>query len=126
MDWTISMDKDNSMDPRCPLGLKVLPTSVCPLAVERLRALENGAGNVSHLHEDKLPGCTWAINDKDSSYCFFKYIRDNKGVSHDTIHIGQKLLITQAAVYSGLNRAIERTKECGILEIINRDEEDGG
>ncbi len=106
------------MDTRCPLGLNKFPSQVCPLAVDRLRALQEIEGNASHIQESKMRGCDWAINDKDSNYCFFKYICDNQNKDHPTIEIAEKLLITQAAVYSGLNRALARVKETDIIEII--------
>lgn len=103
-------------DPRCPLGLKCFPGQICPLAVERLRALEQIDGNASHVQEEKLPGCSFAINDKDSNYCFFRYMYENEGKDHPTIEIAEKLLITQAAVYSGLNRAIVKIKESDLVK----------
>lgn len=106
------------MDQRCPLSLKTHPKQVCPLAVQRLKALENLNGNSSHMHESKLPGCEWALNDKESHYCFFKYIYDNGGKDHSTIEIAEKLMITQAAVYSGLNRALERIKDSDIVKVL--------
>jgi hypothetical protein len=97
-------------DKRCPLRLQCFPTQVCPLAIERLKALERINRNTSHFQESRMEGCPWAVSDKDSNYCFFKYIYENEGKEHPTIEISEKLLITQAAVYSGLNRAINRIK----------------
>lgn len=102
---------EKKMDNRCPLGLSDFPTSVCPLAVDRLRALENESGNISHLKESKLPGCPWYCKDKESNYCFFAYIYNNRDTEHTTIDIAEKLSITQAAVYSGLNRAIGKIEK---------------
>ena len=103
------------MDKRCPLGLKEFPNQICPLAVQRLRALERVEGNTSHLQESKMPGCEWCVNDRESNYCFFRYIHDNQGQDHPTIEIAEKLLVTQAAVYSGLNRAIAKIKDSNII-----------
>lgn len=102
------MLNENKMDSRCPLGLKDFPVSACPLAVERLRCLENESGNISHLKESKLPGCDFYIKDRDSNYCFFVYIYNNRDKEHSTIQIAEKLGITQAAVYSGHNRGVEK------------------
>ncbi len=109
------------MDERCPLGLKTMPKSICPLGVQRLRAIEN-----EEVGEKALVGCDWYINDAESNYCFFSYMADNEGIDHNTIDISGKLLITQAAVYSGLNRAIEVMKEEGAVDLIlqNKDEDD--
>jgi len=103
-------------DKRCLLGLRCFPTQICPLAISRLKALEQIDGDTSHIQEDKLAGCPWAINDKDSHYCFFRYMHDNAGKDHPTIDIAEKLLITQAAVYSGLNRAVAKIKESDIVK----------
>ena len=108
------------MDPRCPLGLSDFPTSVCPLAIERLRHLENESGNVSHQKESRLPGCDYYIKDKDSNYCFFAYINQNKDKEHSTIEIAEKLSITQAAVYSGLNRGLEKV-QTEVVDMIRGD-----
>lgn len=107
-------------DRRCPLGLNCFPAQVCPLAVERLKALERAGGNASHIQEGSLEGCEWAINDRDSNYCFFRYIHDNAGKDHSTIEIAEKLLITQAAVYSGLNRAVSKIKDSDLVKDLKR------
>ena len=112
------MTSKPKQDKRCPLGLKCHPTQYCPLAIQRLKALERADGNVSHLQESKIPGCDWYCADKDSNYCFFKYIHDNSGKDHSTIDIAEKLSITQAAVYSGLNRAITKLKEMKIYKLL--------
>lgn len=112
--------KPKKMDKRCPLGLNCFPTQTCPLAIQRLKALEQVDGNASHVQEAKMPGCDWAVNDKDSNYCFFKYMHDNEGKDHPTIEIAEKLLITQAAVYSGLNRAVSKVKESDIVKDLKK------
>jgi len=102
------------MDDRCPLGLKSLPTSVCPLAAERLRAIRNNQAEAKNI----TAGCDWYIQDRSANYCFFKYMADNEGEGHDTINIASLLHITQATVYADLDSAIQKTKEAGIGEII--------
>lgn len=62
------------MDSRCPLKLECQPTSWCPLAVLRLKALRNAGGELTEEEEDKLPGCQWAVNHQMANYCFFNYI----------------------------------------------------
>ena len=112
------MAKKKMMDSRCPMGLNEFPCQTCPLAVERLRALERVSGNASHMQESKMPGCDWAINDRDSNYCFFKYILFNSDRDHSTIEIAEKLKITQAAVYSALHRALMQVKDSDIIELL--------
>ena len=109
------------MDKRCPLGLNDFPCQTCPLAVQRLKSLERVDGNASHVQESKMSGCDWGINDRESNYCFFKYIHDNADKDHSTIEIAEKLLITQAAVYSGLNRILVRIQDSDIVQMLKRD-----
>lgn len=116
------MNKKKYMDCRCPLGLSNFPTQICPLAIQRLKEIERIDGNISHVQESKMQGCEWYINDKESNYCFFKYMYDNEGREHSTIEMSEKLKITQAAIYSGLNRATSKVKELEVLDIIKKDE----
>ena len=102
-------------DSRCPLGLKCFPTQVCPLAIERLKALERLNRNTSNAQEVKLPGCPWMINDKDANYCYFKYMYQNEGLEHTTIEISEKLLTTTASVYASLAHVIGRIKRSALF-----------
>lgn len=109
------------MDSRCPLGLKTLPTSTCPLAADSLRLLRNNPGQAEKL---KLP-CDWYINSRESNNCFFKYMADfDPEERHETIDIAELLLTTQAAVYSGQRRAEQKVREIGIGEMLLDEEED--
>jgi hypothetical protein len=108
------------MDERCPLGLKILPQSICPLAAQSLRALRNNPGQAEKL---ELP-CQWYINDRDSNYCFFKYIHDNVGKDHNTIDIASLLLTTQASVYSAQSRALQKAEDIGLAEMILSEQEE--
>lgn len=65
-----------SMDKRCPRKLKKHPTSFCPMAVIRLKAIRNADSELTEAEEDRLPGCPWAINHQMSNYCFFKFIAE--------------------------------------------------
>lgn len=102
------------MDDRCPLGLKALPTSVCPLAAERLRAIRNNQVDAKNIKV----GCEWYIKDRSANFCFFKYMADKDGESHETINIASLLHVTQAIVYSDLDAAVQKVKEAGIGELI--------
>jgi len=105
----------DEQDPRCLLKLKNFPTQFCPLAIERLKALECLSRIASAHQESNIPGCIWSINDKDANYCFFKYIYDNEGLEHSTIEISEKLLTTQASVYFSLARVISRIKKSALF-----------
>lgn len=67
------------MDTRCPRQLSTMPSSYCPLAVTRLRAIRTAAKELSEEEESNLPGCCWAINSQTANYCFFKYIDEFAG-----------------------------------------------
>jgi hypothetical protein len=114
------MSKLPVMDDRCPLGLKTLPVSICPLAIQSLRLLRD---NPAQAEKIKVP-CEFYINDKDSNYCFFKYIKDNEGKDHNTIDIAALLLTTQASVYSIQNRALQKSKDLGLANMITNNEQE--
>lgn len=71
----------SDFDPRCPRQLKEGPTSFCPLAVARLRAIRTAGRELTEEEENLLPGCPWAINAQLSDYCFFKYMDESAGDS---------------------------------------------
>jgi len=62
------------MDPRCPRKLKNSPSTFCPLAVLRLKAIRNAGKELTEEEESKLVGCPYAINHQLSNYCFFQYM----------------------------------------------------
>jgi hypothetical protein len=72
-------DEDNKMDERCPRALEAFPTSYCPLAVMRLRAIRTAGRELTEEEESKLPGCPWSVNHQMSNYCFFDYIKNFSG-----------------------------------------------
>jgi len=73
------MDDGTPMDPRCPRQLEDMPTSYCPLAVTRLRAIRTAGRELTEEEENALPGCPWAVNSQTANYCFFKYIDEFGG-----------------------------------------------
>jgi hypothetical protein len=105
------------MDPRCPLGLKGFPKKDCHLAVERLDALKQKPGVETNV------GCDWYIRSPRSHYCFFAYMSNNEGQSHETIDIARLLASTQASVYSSLTKAIESVREAGVGELLLGEDE---
>lgn len=68
------MKKNSPMDSRCPRQLADMPTTFCPLAVMRLRAIRTAGRELTEEEENALPGCPWAVNSQTANYCFFKYI----------------------------------------------------
>lgn len=112
------MESKGLMNKRCPLKLKCFPDIPCPLAIQRLKVLAHANKNLSYLQESKAKGCDYYIFDRDSNYCFFKYIYDNQGKTHSTIEIAELLFITQAAVYSSQNRAIAKFSETSLAKLL--------
>ena len=74
-----SNTKACTMDSRCPRQLSEHPTTFCPLAVMRLRAIRTAGKELSEEEESLLPGCPWSVNHQLANYCFFKYIADYAG-----------------------------------------------
>jgi hypothetical protein len=70
------MDKSTKFDKRCPRQLSCAPTSYCPLAVQRLKAIRHAGRELSEEEEMSLQGCNYAINHQLANYCFFKFISD--------------------------------------------------
>lgn len=63
-------------DKRCPRQLSCAPSSYCPLAVQRLKAIRHAGRELTEEEEAGLSGCPYAINCQMTNYCFFKFIRD--------------------------------------------------
>lgn len=57
---------------KCPRKLASLPSEPCPLALERINARMADR----RLDEDKAPGCPWAVNSAEYSYCFWALAED--------------------------------------------------
>lgn len=70
------MSDSKPMDTRCPRQLKTNPTSWCPLAVLRLKAIRNAGRELTEEEVEKLPGCVWAVNHQLANYCFFQYMSE--------------------------------------------------
>lgn len=59
----------------CPLKLTSEPGEPCPRALERVHAIQ-AEGGKSKVDPDSLPGCPWAINSAEHSYCFWNLYKD--------------------------------------------------
>jgi len=111
------MDKKLKMDKRCPRQLSQMPTSWCPLAVMRLKAIRNAGRELSEDEESLLPGCQWAVDHQLAHYCFFNYIAEFSqekqisdvelaallNVSVDTIKKIEKVALTKLKNNSSLS-----------------------
>lgn len=108
------------MDKRCPRKLDKFPDSPCSLAVQRLKLLAASGKNMPYLKEKSMEGCPYYILDKDSHYCFFKYMYDNESKEHSVIDICMLLNITQSAVYQSLKRAINKLKTKKSFQMVSK------
>lgn len=102
----------NKMDDRCLRKLKDTPRKWCPLAVQRLKALEYLPNELSEEEEAKLPGCAFAVHSQMANYCFFKYIKDiapNKPLS-DT-EIAHLLTISVETIQKTEKKALQKLKD---------------
>jgi hypothetical protein len=119
--------EDNSgMDKRCPMMLKEYPTTFCPMAVIRLKAVKNLEYFPSEEEESKLPGCSYSINHQQSCYCWFKYARDY--LTKDTPHheIAHLLNIPEDEVYAIEANALEKVRKSAEVEELQKTHDHGG
>jgi hypothetical protein len=76
-----------SFDPRCPRKLSSPPETACP----------EGKKAVDLARDGKHGGCPFFINDRESNFCFFKFMSDN-GQQVDTATIARLLMMDDAEV----------------------------
>ena len=110
------MSKKQEMDPRCPLKLTEHPTSFCPLAVMRLKALRGIGEEITEEEEQNLPGCNWAIQHQGSSYCFFKYMKQHAGQPTSDIEVAHMNSISVETVKAIQKEALEQVKASGVFD----------
>ena len=115
------MSNMGKMDPRCPKKLDELPCEYCPLAVLRLKALRNSDKELTEEEENKLPGCSWAINHQMSNYCFFKYIKDYLHNSPSDKEIAHMNNISVETVKATEKEALGKIKEFSIVKDMNNE-----
>ena len=101
------------MDPRCPLGKTCMPSSFCPLAVQRLKAIRYSKKNeLTEEEEEKLPGCKWAVQNQTAHYCYFNLVSNclpSKPLSD--VEIAYMLNISVEEVKIIEKRAIQKLKK---------------
>jgi len=110
-----------TFDKRCPRQLSGAPTSFCPLAVQRLKALRHAGRVLSEEEEALLPGCPCAVNHQLANYCFFKFIEqftpDDKPLSD--MEIAHFCNLSVETVKKIEKKALVKTRETpAIAEII--------
>lgn len=80
----------------CPRRLNSLPDSPCPLALERINAIQNQKDKRGK-DIDTLRGCSWYCTSSDANYCFFSQINEDPGPYSDE-DIAAQLSMTTAQV----------------------------
>lgn len=75
------------MDARCPLKRKDFPSEPCPEGRAAVAAEKKGGHG----------GCPWFVNDRESNYCFFKYMAQD-GRPVDPARIARLLMIDDEEV----------------------------
>jgi hypothetical protein len=126
------------MDPRCPRQLAKSPSTFCPLAVQRLKALRHAGRELTEEEEALLPGCPWAVSHQLANYCFFKFIEeftpDDKplsemeiahfcGLSIDTIKKVEKKAINKMRESENLKEIIQTSGGDQIMDDRSNDPE---
>ena len=76
---------------KCPRNLSRPPNQPCPLALERIEALQLGAAKAEEI------GCEWYVISPEYSYCFWAFAND-LDVSYSNREISELLGITPDVV----------------------------
>lgn len=102
----------SKMDPRCPRQLKDMPTTWCPLAVLRLKAIRTAGRELTEEEEANLPGCKWAISHQSSNYCFFQYAKEHgEGVQAPDVEIAALMQVAPDTVKKIEKTALAKMRE---------------
>jgi hypothetical protein len=102
----------SGFDKRCPRKLEDFPSSSCPLAVKRLKAIRYSNKELSEEEEASLGGCEWAVSHQLASYCFFKYMSQYAPTSRSLsdMEIAHMCSIPTEAVKKIEKKAINKLK----------------
>lgn len=109
----------------CPLNREYLPESPCPEGTP--------PANKGGKTQDE-PRCAWWINDKDSNYCFWRFIRsrsDENGVMRELVQseLAELFGFSNTKTHFVLKQAIEELtqalKDHGARELLAAVDEDG-
>lgn len=107
--------KPSRFEQVCPRRLQCLPDQPCPLALERIHAMQSQKEKKSR-EIDNLPGCPWYSTSAESNHCFFSQIASDSGPYTDE-DIAAHLSLTQAQVAKTYETAIAKCRA-------NRDSDD--
>jgi hypothetical protein len=112
------------MDPRCPRKLNTPPKEFCPMAVARLKwraewqpkkVKGKWQTEPSEEEENNAPGCPWAVNSHEASFCFFKaYSQDREKLTDS--QIAHMLGVSEPTVKKTADKAIQKAAESPALK----------
>ena len=97
----------------CPRRLNNLPNSQCPLALERISALQTLDEDGKKKREsESLPGCPWYITSIEHNYCFWNLVTspDGKIDPFTDKEIGNILMLSPAQVDKAMVSAIAKLR----------------
>jgi hypothetical protein len=100
-----------------------MPTSWCPLAVLRLKAIRNAGRELTEEEEALLPGCQWAVDHQLAHYCFFNYLTNftaDKQVSD--IELAALLNVSVDTVKKIEKQALNKMRQHSSLSSLKSDE----
>jgi hypothetical protein len=112
------------MDKRCPRKLNTPPKEFCPMAVARLKwraqwqpkkIKGKWQTEPSEEEENNAPGCPWAVNSHDASFCFFKAYSEDREKLTDS-QIAHMLGVSEPTVKKTADRAIQKAAQDPVLK----------
>ncbi len=93
----------------CPRRLSSLPTAPCPLALERIHAMQMRK-DLKGIDAESLPGCSWYCTSAESNHCFWSQISIDNG-PYDDQETAKLLGIANSTVAHTLSSAINKLQE---------------
>lgn len=97
----------------CPRRLSLPPNEPCPLALERINALQLSDEEGKRRREtDNLPGCPWYVTSAEHGHCFWNLMASPDGLVEpfSDKDICDLLMLSQAQVDKAMNSAIAKLR----------------
>lgn len=92
----------------CPRKLQNLPQAPCPLALERIAAIQNQKDKKTK-DLDVGSGCSWYCTSADTNYCFFNLVNNDQGPYPDE-DIGILLSMSSSQVNKTYESAVGKLR----------------
>lgn len=109
----MSKEPKNKFCSACPRKLNRPPSDPCPLALERINALQISDEEGKRRREtDNLPGCPWYVTSAEHGYCFWNLVDspDGKIDPFPDKEICDLLMLSPAQVDKALNSALSKLR----------------